>query len=552
MLPYLLAAILGAGGPQGQVTIETDHMTATMTSNTSWTMRTLRCADTPITIDAGGQGAVICPRGGNWLGGGMTEGGEEQVLSFEVTSDQMEATVEGEQTITTSDAVATKTSMIETIEHTAVTRFEDDVIVQEHSFTFTQDLDLKSFYPFIYSFSTEFTEWMALTQEGAEQTGEFAGDGGHLVGTAVAWFALFNPGAGRGVIGYHQRPIGGPTSLWDASGYRKFYVQPMTGEIRAGTELSGTLVLKCFSAEAEGWHDVAKQEVAALQQRFPAEEAPEQPNVLYDEGVPEHGFMTVQTEHLRAVLEASAAWTLDEIWWDDFKVAGPTGHFGTVLVPAGGKWIGTGHTEGGREIVHALRMTVDGEERPVEVGTTVEADTFELVKQSTIHKFDATHTLTITGDEIVERAELRATEDHTLSLMYLFMHCIEPTTSAWAAELPDGTFEEGTFGSDGGFELQRRARWAAQWFPEQGLSVLLYLTRIPDADGAMLRMWDEARYHKVYVQHNRGLELSEGDELDFTLVFTVVEDETGDWSATKRAAEALKADYPPVDPADEG
>lgn len=63
----------------------------------------------------------------------------------------------------------------------------------------------------------------------------------------------------------------------------------------------------------------------------------------------------------------------------------------------------------------------------------------------------------------------------------------------------------------------------------------------------MLRMWDEERYHKFYVQHNTGLDVAEDDELDYTLVFTVVENETGDWAATRARAEELKAAYPPVD-----
>lgn len=272
------------------------------------------------------------------------------------------------------------------------------------------------------------------------------------------------------------------------------------------------------------------------------------PERLYDEGVPDQGMMTVRTEHLRAVFEARSAWTLDEIWYDDFKVAGPTGHYGTVLIPEGGRWIGTGHSEGGREIVHDLALTVDGEQRPVEVGAEIEGEEATLVKRSTIHQFDATHTVTVRGGEIVERAQLTASETHELSLMYLFMHCIEPATTRWIAEAADGEIVEGTFESNKDFELERRARWWAQLFPEQNLAVLMYLTRIPDVNGSMIRMWDLSHYHKVYVQHDRGgLWLDEGDELDFTLVFTVVEDETGHWSATRAAAEDLKERYPPVD-----
>ncbi len=543
MLPWLFAALLGAGGPQGTLTIQSEDFTVTMSFAKDWTVRTLEYRGTPIIIDAGGEGAVICPNGGSWLGGGMAAEGE-LVDSLVINGAEME---ELPAAPLGAGTVIEKTSRLAGIEHRAVTRFEGDVIIQQHSFTFAQDQDLKSFYAFIYSFSPEFTHWMAERTNGTETSGEFAGDNGRPLAEPVQWFALFNAEAGAGIIGYYQKPLAGSTTLWDTSGYRKFYIQPMSGPIEAGTQLDGTLVLRCFRAEVGTWQDTVRQEVAALRQRFPAEEAAPQANRLYDEGVPEQGFLTVQTEHLRVPFEASSAWTIDEIWYDDFKVAGATGHYGTVLVPVGGNWIGTGHTEGGREVVHSLQMLVDGRERPVQIGTTVEADEFKLTKRSTIYKFDATHTLTLRGDEIVERAQLTATEDFDLKLMYLFMHCIEPGTTRWVAETPEGEIIEGTFESDKDFELEQKVRWVAQWFPEQNLAVLLYLTRIPEPETAMVRIWDQPHYHKFYLQHNMGLSVQQGDELDFTLVFRVVPDETSDWEAVRAAAADLMERYPPAD-----
>ena len=544
MLPWLLLAVLGAGAPEGALTIETDHATATMTSAKDWTLRTLEYDGTPILIDAGGEGAVIMPNGGDWLGGGMARDGE-QVQTLSINGVETQEVPPG---TLAAGSVVEKTSMLARIEHTAVTRFEEDAIVQQHAFTFAADQHLASFYPFIYSFSTEFTQWLVQADSGAETSGEFVGDGGRPVAVPVAWFALFNADAGVGVIGYYQKPLPGSTTLWDAEGYRKFYIQPMSGEIRAGTQLDGTLVLRCFSADVDAWQETARREVAALRERFPAEEAEAMPNQLYDEGVPEQGLLTVETEHLRVPFEAPSAWTIDEIWYDGFKVAGPTGHFGTVLIPVGGNFIGTGHSEGGREVVHSLQLTVDGEERPVAVGTTVEGDEVELVKRSTIHNFDAAHTITMRGDEIVERAQLTATEAHELRLMYLFMHCVEPGTTRWIAETPDGELVEGEFESDKDFEVEQKARWVAQWFPEQNLAVLLYSTRVPEPATGMMRIWDQPHYHKFYLQTNAAAWAFErGDELDYTLVFRVVPGETGDWTAVKAAAADLVERYPPVD-----
>jgi len=117
---------------------------------------------------------------------------------------------------------------------------------------------------------------------------------------------------------------------------------------------------------------------------------------LYDEGVPETGYLRVRAGDYEVVLSAAKAWTIYEIHYAGELLAGATGHYGTVLIPKGGNWIGTGHSEGGREIVHSLRLTVDGRDCAVEPGATVEGRRIELTKSSTIHKFAATHTITVT------------------------------------------------------------------------------------------------------------------------------------------------------------
>lgn len=543
MLSWMLAiAILGAGGPDGEMTIESGNLTATMGQANAWTIMMMECDGMPVTVNAGGQGAVINPQGGDWMGGAMG-GNTEQVQSLTINGEACTAAPEAPLT---GEVTVAKESMLASIQQTSTTEFRDGVVRQTNEFTFTEDINLGAFYPFIYSFSPEFTDYLSIPETGDPQAGEFASDGGHLINAAVPAFALYNDTAGRGVVVYLQQSPGGAVTLWDQTGYRKFWLQPTTGAIKAGTEFRGTMLLTCFEG-GDDWQAAAQEVAESLQEEHPMEQAEAQPNQLYDEGVPEIGFMTVATENLTVKLEAPSAWTMDEIYWNDFMVAGPTGHFGTVLVPVGGNWIGTGHTEGGREVVHSLSFSVDGEERPVEVGETFEADEFELFKKSTIHRFDAEHTLTIKSSEIVEHALLKATEDFDMKLMYLFMHCIEPGTTTWIAELPDGTIEEGAFESDKDMELSKDARWVAQYFPEQNLSVLLYLTKIPDPEDSSILMWDQERYHKFYVKHNSGLTLEEGDEIEHTLVFTVVEGETGDWAATKARAEELKAAYPPVD-----
>jgi len=547
MLPWMLAAaILGAGGPEGQMTVESANLTATMGQANAWTIMTMECGGMPITINAGGQSAVINSEATGWRGGAMG-GNTEEVLSLSTDGEPC-ATPPTEAI--TEEVTIVKTSKLASVEHTATLEFSGGVLRQTNEFSFAEEINLSAFYPFIYSFSPEFTDWLTIPAEGDPEPGEFTSDGAHRLNTEMQAFALYNDAAGRGVVVYLQKSPGGVVTLWDHANYRKFWVQPTKGPMKAGTEFDGTLLLACFEG-GDDWQAAALARAGELRAGYPPQKPEPRPNMLYDEGVPEVGFLTVETENWLAKFEAASAWTLDEIHWKDFMVAGPTGHYGTVLIPEGSNFIGTGHSEGGREVVHAVSLRVDGEEQPVEVGATATGDEIELFKRSTIHKFDAEHTVTLKPTEIVEHAVLKATEAHDLKLMYLFMHCIEPATTRWVAELPDGTIEEGEFASDLNMELSKDARWVAEWFPEQNLSVLLYLTKLPEPENSSILLWDQERYHKFYTKHNGTLSVAEGDVLDYTLVFTVVEGETGDWAATKARAEELKAAYPPVDAAPE-
>lgn len=551
MLPCLLAAIVGAGGPSGVLTLKTDQMEITLGSEASWTIMTLEYDGTPLIIKAGGQGAVIRPAGADWIGGAMS-GGVEQVGELTIAADGQPVQLPTAEPVQSNNILIRKTSTLATIEHTAETTVEADLIVQTHTFVATEDIELGSFYCFIYSVAPTTTHWMAQPVSGAMMDGECKSEGGHAANKPVRWLAQYDASAAKGLICYYPTPFTGPGSfsaVWDQESYHKFLAQPLTGKIEKGTQLSYTMVMKMFSANEDQWQTAASEAVAALEQRFPpsAEAAQAPVERLYDEGVPEQGFFTLQTASYQVIFQAESAWTIDEIHYGGEPLAGPTGHYGTVLVPEGGKWIGTGHTEGGREIVHSVKLTVDGQETPIQVGTAVEGHDIELIKTSTIHKFDATHAITIKDDEIVERAQLTATEDHDLSIMYLFMHCWPSETTKWIAELPDGEIIEGLLESDKDHAVDQDARWVAQYHPDRNLGLLCYTPKIATTETSKSFIWDQEHYHKYYVQHNRGMSFAEGDELDFTMVVKIVPGETGDWEATKAAAADLAERYPHVD-----
>jgi len=276
-------------------------------------------------------------------------------------------------------------------------------------------------------------------------------------------------------------------------------------------------------------------------------ETPPVPVRVYGEGVPERGALTCKTRRCTVAFRAEAAWTILGMRRGEMQYGTTRGLYGTVMVPKGGRWWGTGHKQGGAEIVHSLRLRVDGKEQPVRTGVTVSGEEIALVKESTIWKFGCHAETTLKDDYVVERTRLIAKEDVELGILYYFMHCFPSSTTKWIAGLPDGSAVEGEFASDGDMELNRDARWVAQFEPRMKLGLLCYMPRIVRGAKSMSKMWDKTNYHKYYVQQNRGQTFKKGETLDYTIIVQAVSGETGDWTATKAALEKLRKAYPAED-----
>jgi hypothetical protein len=535
---------------EGEVTVRSADVTATLTAKAGWTITALDYAGTRLIVPAGGQGAVALARNGDWAGSAMKGG--EVVSDFAATVDGAPADLSASRALSGRKIVLTKTSTFGGLAHTATTTFEDGTIYQTHSFRATADLDLADFYPFIYSCAPTMTDWLAGMPGGARVEGAFTTSKQQLLNRKALWVAEYNTTAGKGLVFHFVTPLAGGDAavrLWDQADYRKFFFEPVRGKIPAGTAMSFTLVMRPFTAAADAWKQQAADVAQDLQKQFPAQEPISAAPRLYDEGVPEEGQLTARTAHYKVVLSARQAWTIFTLDFDDKPVGQATGFYGTVMIPniPGGNFIGTGHTEGGREVVHALTLTVDGAQVPVQPDLAVTGHRIELVKDSTIYKFRARTTITVCDDQVVERQELEATEHVNLRLMYLFMHCWTSDSTQWCAELPDGSFTEGSFNGEG-FELNRDSRWCAQYIPTMSLSILGYTPRVAAGPHSQTMLWDLPRYHKFYTRRTEGGEsFTAGDKLDYTMIVKAVPTETGDWTATKAAAAALKQQWPPAE-----
>lgn len=276
------------------------------------------------------------------------------------------------------------------------------------------------------------------------------------------------------------------------------------------------------------------------------------PQRLYDEGVPETGYLTLKTDNYTLPLDAASGWTIDQMLYGDYKFGLNNGQYGTVLRPKGQQWWGTGHKEGGREVVHRLILIVDGKETPItKTGETITGKRIEFIKESTIWKFKVRAEIILTNSEIFERTQMEALEDCDLDLLYYFMHCFPPTSTKWMAQLPDGTIETGPLSHSKKMAVSKDTTWVAQFNPEQQLSSLCYTPRVIRGNGSTSMIWDLDRYHKYYLRHNNGQSFKKGDQLDFTVIVKAIPNETGNWQATKKAAADLMKQFPAEKQTDE-
>ncbi|MDP7131073.1 MAG: hypothetical protein QF437_11320 [Planctomycetota bacterium] len=537
-------SIVAEPGSKKQISLHTDSLVIALDSQTAWTIRAVDFEGDRMIIPAGGQGAVIFPTGGKWIGSAMGPDEAASVSKFEIFVDDKPTPMN--DSIKGKHIRLLKESMLGDLKHRAETNVEGERIHQKHSFVAEASMTLKSFYAFIYSFSPKAQRWLAQGLAGEVMRGEFSGEGNKPAGP-VQWLAQYDSTMKKGAVVYFQTPFigrGSYSHFWDKKHYHKLLCQPTSGEIKTGTKMEFQIAMQFFSAEPNDWEKRAAELAENLKTRFPKKEIAMPEKNAAEDGIPETGFLTLKTDAYSLLFEAASAWTIDKMFYRGKQFGLNNGHYGTVLTPKGGKWWGTGHSEGGREVVHSLKLTVDDEERAIRAGETLTGKQIRLVKESTIWKFKAAVEIILTNDHVFERTQLEALEDCETSVLYYFMHCIPPTTTKWLGQMEDGSLAQGELKAIGKMAVNKNTRWLSQFDPTTGLGILCYTPKIITGSKSASLIWDLDRYHKYYLRQNHGQKFRKGEKLDFTVIVKAVPDESGNWVATKRAATELAESFP--------
>ena len=240
----------------------------------------------PLGTPTGFYGSILAPVKAQFVGSGHTEGGEEKVISTELSVDGSPEAISQGSEFKGSKIIFKKISLLDKLKVSVNFTVTPDGIRIDKSFEAMENQNVYSFYIFQFCWTNKSKNWMIGRPDGSSQSGIFKSDmGWHLLREReLYWYALFVPDAQKGIIGYFASyyPDQGKYMLWDKNVYHKFYYWANLPKIIAKGSKSRqyTMVLKGFSAKPEKWEDAAKKTAATLEDKYPLPAIPD--NLHFD------------------------------------------------------------------------------------------------------------------------------------------------------------------------------------------------------------------------------------------------------------------------------
>lgn len=246
-------------------------------------------------------------------------------------------------------------------------------------------------------------------------------------------------------------------------------------------------------------------------------------------------FVTVETRDLKIEFAGDRAWTISRILHRRAVITDRSGFYGTVFSPVGGRWIGTGHNEGGIEKVDRVVLTVDDRECALTDNATYRGRHAVLRKQSRMGPIRLEAVYTVTDDRVIEQHRYETTEQVNIGVLYGFMHPFVPTTTEWMAAKADGTMVEGGFDSKGGHRLRADVKWTAIHDPKTKRATLVWYPKPVVGQGLKTFYWDKTVYHKLYNQLYSNATVAAGTRFDAEVILRCLETDTLSWKEKIKA-----------------
>lgn len=245
--------------------------------------------------------------------------------------------------------------------------------------------------------------------------------------------------------------------------------------------------------------------------------------------------VTIQTRDMTIEFAGDRAWTPQRIMHQGEIITDRTGFYGTVMSEEGKKWIGTGHNEGGIEIVEKVTLSVDGKPDELVDKATYKCSRAVIEKRSMLGPIKLAATYVVTDDALLEQHRYEFATDIKIGTLYAFMHPFLPRTTEWIAQMPDDSIKEGKFDNSGDFKLRDDPKWTAIFDPATKRATVVWYPQPLKGMGIKTGYWDKTVYHKLYNQIYSHTDVAKGTKLEAqVIVRTVIVDEAS-WKVKAKA-----------------
>ncbi|OQA88975.1 MAG: hypothetical protein BWY31_00160 [Lentisphaerae bacterium ADurb.Bin242] len=193
--------------------------------------------------------------------------------------------------------------------------------------------------------------------------------------------------------------------------------------------------------------------------------------------------------------------TVRSIRYRSFEIGTRTGFYGTVMAPEQGKYIGSGHTEGGVEKVLQWNLLADGKAVEPKDNEVLRAQRFVLEKISQFDNALFRVRIELTPEGFLEQKRFITLAEQKFHLLYVNLFCWNKETTDWFARTAQGAFESGSFRQEKVlWHLEKEIRWTAIYDAGAKKGVLLYYPEIIRGSSRKACYWEVPRaYNKFYM-----------------------------------------------------
>lgn len=251
--------------------------------------------------------------------------------------------------------------------------------------------------------------------------------------------------------------------------------------------------------------------------------------------------ITLQSGELALRIQPSRAWTFDEIRFKGDLVNNPGAFSGLVFNFGAGKFVGSGHHEGGSEEVRAVQLIVDGQPADFMHGGAFKGDV-TLTKESNLAGADLKSVLHLKDGALECEQTLTPRADIPLEQVYAFMFSWTTQTTEWMALTTKDKLREGDFSNpEKKWELTDNVQWTSIYNSAYKVAaVTVFPPGSQQGAGVRHGYWNEKAYHKQYYQPISKATLEKGKTYRWQAKLFFVPAEAAQWKESVK--EAVKKD----------